>query len=355
MFHVKHQSVERITMTSRKNPGKHTAFFPSLPSVAGFAAVAGKKEGDGPLGKYFDEISSDPYFNQNTWEKAESEMQTRAFQIALNKAGLKANDIERLFAGDLLNQCISSSLSHREDSIPYVGLYGACSTMAESINLAAMTVDGGYAEIAGAITSSHFCSAERQYRMPLEYGGQRPPCAQWTTTASGCLILSKNGKGPVVCASVTGEIVDAGIKDANNMGAAMAPAAYSTLSALFAETGTSPQNYDLIVTGDLGKVGSGILRDLFAEDGLDLGDVYNDCGLMMFSPDQDTHSGGSGCGCSAAVLGGYILKMLEKGIYRRVIFAGTGALHSPTSVNQGDSIPGVCHACILADRKESAI
>ncbi|MBQ1955389.1 MAG: stage V sporulation protein AD, partial [Clostridia bacterium] len=211
-------------MTSKKNPGKHTAYFPSLPSVAGYAAVTGQKEGEGPLGKYFDLVGTDPYFSQKTWEKAESEIQSLAFEIALKKADLTAKDIERLFAGDLLNQCISSSLAHKEDCIPYVGLYGACSTMAESISLAAMAIDGGYAEKTAAITSSHFCSAERQYRMPLEYGGQRPPCAQWTTTASGCVILSKNGGGPVVCASVTGEIVDAGIKDANNMGAAMAPA-----------------------------------------------------------------------------------------------------------------------------------
>ena len=342
-------------MTSKKNPGRHTAYFTSLPSIAGFGAVTGQKEGEGPLGKYFDLVSPDSYFGQDSWEKAESEMQTHAFRIALKKANLQAKDVERIYAGDLLNQCISSSLSHKEDCIPYVGLYGACSTMAESLSLAAMTIDGGYAETACAITSSHFCSAERQYRMPLEYGGQRPPCAQWTTTASGCMILAKKAKGPVVCASVTGEIVDAGITDANNMGAAMAPAAYSTLSALFSETGTSPENYDLIVTGDLGKVGSGILRDLFAEDGLILGETYQDCGMMIFAPGQDTHSGGSGCGCSAAVLCGYILKMMQQGVYRRVIFAGTGALHSPTSINQGASIPGVCHACILADRRESAI
>ena len=342
-------------MTSKKKLGKHTAAFTSLPKIVGHAAVTGEKEGEGPLGKYFDYVSKDPYFNQSTWEKAESEMQATAFKLALEKAKLTSNDVDRLYAGDLLNQCVGSSLAHKEDTIPYVGLYGACSTMAESLSLAAMAVDGEYAEIAGAITSSHFCSAEKQYRMPLEYGGQRPPCAQWTVTGSGCLILSKDGEGPVVCASVTGEIVDAGIKDANNMGAAMAPAAYNTLSALFAETGTSPQNYDLIVTGDLGKVGSEILSDLFFEDGLDLGNVYNDCGMMIFAPGQDTHSGGSGCGCSAAVLSGYILNQMKLGIYRRVIFAGTGALHSPISINQGASIPGICHAVIIADKKESAI
>ena len=342
-------------MPDQKRLGKHTVYYKNLPVIAGFAAVTGKKEGDGPYGKYFDKVSPDVRFNQKTWELAESQMQTEAFRLALEKSKMNTSDVERLYAGDLLNQCISSSLAHKEDGIPYVGLYGACSTMAEGLTLGAMAVDGGYASAVGVISSSHFCSAERQYRMPLEYGGQRPPCAQWTCTASGAVILKDHGEGIVVNASVTGEIVDAGIKDANNMGAAMAPSAYCTLTNLFAETGTGPQNYDLIVTGDLGKVGSGILRDLFAEDGLDLGEVYQDCGVMMFSPTQDTHSGGSGCGCSAAILTGFILDAMKKGIYRRVIFAGTGALHSPTSIAQGASIPGICHAVILSDRKESAL
>ncbi len=340
---------------TNKRLGRHTVYFPSLPKIQSFASVVGKKEGQGPLGDFFDRVHADSTLGQSSWELAESQMQAQAFEIALQKAELKSTDIDRIFCGDLLNQCISSSLAHREDCIPYVGLYGACSTMAEGLGLSAMALDGGYVNTAAAITSSHFCSAERQYRMPLEYGGQRPPTAQWTCTASGCCILSKLGVGPIVCAAVSGEIVDAGIKDANNMGAAMAPAAYSTLSALFCETGTCPENYDLIVTGDLGTFGSSILWDLMAADGLDLGESYSDCGAMIFAPGQDTHSGGSGCGCSAAVLCGYILNEMSRGVFRRVIFAGTGALHSPTSVFQGQSIPGTCNAVILASSKEAAI
>ncbi|MBR4941034.1 MAG: stage V sporulation protein AD, partial [Clostridia bacterium] len=301
---------------------RHTVYFKNLPVVTGFAAVAGKKESEGPLGRFFDYTTEDDSFGQKTWEKAESTMQRTAFDLALKKSGTNPREIERIYAGDLLNQCISSSQSHKNDGIPYIGLYGACSTMAESMSLGAMTVDGGYAQKVCAVTSSHFCTAERQYRMPLEYGGQRTPTAQWTCTASGAVVISSSGEGPVICGGTVGEIVDPGISDPNNMGAAMAPGAYCTLKQLFRETGTKPENYDLIATGDLGFLGAGILRDLFAKEGLDLGPAYADCGELIFSKNQDTHSGGSGCGCSAAVLCGKILPGLKNGALRRVIFAG---------------------------------
>lgn len=341
-------------METNKIIGKHTVRLPSLPVVKGFASVVGKKEGQGPLRSSFDLINEDTSFGEKTWEKAEAKMQSEAFRIASEKSGVSPLQIERMFAGDLLNQCVGSSLASRESGIPYFGLYGACSTMAEGLSLAAMAIDGGFASYTAAITSSHFCSAERQYRMPLEYGGQRTPTAQWTCTASGCVILGTQGNGPVIQSITTGQIVDAGICDANNMGAAMAPAAYSTLSNLFTETSTSPQDYDLIVTGDLGSVGARILRDLFSGEGVELGEVYNDCGILMFSPSQDVHAGGSGCGCSAAVLCGHILEGMMNGRWRKTVFAGTGALHSPTSVAQGESIPGICHAVVICSEKETS-
>ena len=341
---------------NRKNKlGTHTVRFPSLPGIASWAAVAGKKESAGPLGKYFDETYPDTTLSQKTWEQAESAMQSRALGIALEKAKLDQKSLDRIYAGDLLNQCISSSFAHKATGIPYLGLYGACSTMAQGLGLGAMTVDGGYGENIAVITSSHFCSAERQYRMPLEYGGQRPPSAQWTCTASGCAILTPKSDGPYICSATCGHIVDAGVTDANNMGAAMAPAAFDTLTALFTDTSTSPDSFDLILTGDLGALGSKILRDLCAQKGIALGENYFDCGELIFSPSQDTHCGGSGCGCSAAVLCGKILDEVRAGRYKRVIFAGTGALHSPTEIQQGSSIPGICHAVVICGERECAL
>ena len=253
-----------------------------------------------------------------------------------------------LFAGDLLNQCISSSFAARGTSIPFLGLYGACSTMAESLLLAAAFVDAGFADTAAALTSSHFASAERQYRFPLGYGGQRPPTAQWTVTGSGCCIVGKSGHGPRIEAATIGKIQDYGIKDANNMGAAMAPAAISTLQAHFRDLRRVPSDYDLIVTGDLGMLGRTIVLDQFRRIGVDLSPVYNDCGLLIFdTKSQDVHAGGSGCGCGASVLCGYLLDRLEKRELRRLLFCATGALLSPTSSWQGESIPGVCHAVAI--------
>lgn len=298
--------------------------------------------------KYFDFISPDSRFGASSWEKAESAMLKMCYGIACDKAKTPPSDIEYVFSGDLLNQCAGSAYAMRECGVPYFGLYGACSTMAESISLAAMAIDGGYCDTAAAATSSHFCSAERQYRYPLQYGSQRSPTAQWTVTGAGALILKAEGPGPYVTHVTTGVIVDAGVTDMTNMGAAMAPAAYETLTAHFADTGRGPAFYDAIITGDLGVMGSDILRELFAMDGIDLGPRYMDCGrLIYYIEGQDAHAGGSGCGCSAVVLNGHLIHGMLEGNWPRLLFAATGAMMSPTTNQQGESIPGICHAVAL--------
>jgi len=335
-------------MASKKR-GRQTVEFERPPILLAWANVVGKKEGEGPLASAFDTISQDDRFGQDSWEKAESAMQKGALTAALNKAALAASELDYLLAGDLLNQCISSSFAARGQDIPFLGLYGACSTMGESLLLAAMLLDGGFGRHAAAVTSSHFCSAERQYRTPLQYGGQRPPTAQWTATAAGAVILGTEGQGPRVVRTTVGKIVDKGVTDANNMGAAMAPAAYDTLSAHFRDTGLTPDYYDLIVTGDLGKLGSEIVRDFFKKDGVTLNN-YNDCGLLLYdTKKQDVHCGGSGCGCAAAVLTGHLLEGLRSGRWKKLLFCPTGALLSPTSTMQGESIPSVCHAVAIED------
>ena len=338
-----------------KRIGKRTLALETRPYLLGHAAAVGKKEGEGPLREDFDQITQDTKLNQASWEKAESELQKTALELALGKASLNYDDLDVLFAGDLLNQCISSSFAVRDTRIPFLGLYGACSTMAESLLLAASFVNAGYARRAGAITSSHFASAERQYRFPLGYGGQRTPTAQWTVTGSGCCIVSSSGKGPFVECATVGKIQDFGIKDANNMGAAMAPAAYDTLSAFFRDTGYKPADFDLILTGDLGELGHAIVRDFFQRDGVDMGPQFQDCGLLLYDrKHQDMHAGGSGCGCSASVLNGYLLRKMREGKWKTILFAPTGALLSPTSSFQGESIPGICHAVVLDRTKEDA-
>ena len=330
-----------------KRVGKQTLYLPSAPAVLGYAAVAGKKEGEGPLRERFDSIGEDSYFGEKSWEKAESHMLKQCFELACDKAKLPPSELNYVLAGDLLNQCVSSAFAMRDCSVPYLGLYGACSTMAEGLSLAALLVDGGYADQACALTGSHFCTAERQYRFPLEYGGQRTPSSQWTVTGAGAVILG--ARGTIRITHVThGKIVDAGIKDPNNMGSAMAPAAFDTIRAHFRDTGRSPADYDAIITGDLGALGHDILAALFKADGVELGPRYMDCGVLIYDLNtQDVNAGGSGCGCSASVLGGHILKAMEDGVWRRVLFAATGALMSPTSSQQGESIPGICHALVL--------
>ena len=322
------------------------------PAVLGEGSVVGEKEGAGPLGNCFDLVSTDAWFGEKSWEKAESAMLRRAFHLACHKAGVSSSQIQLLFAGDLLNQCVSSAFAVRESAIPYFGLYGACSTMAESLALAAMCLDGGFGSTACAMTSSHFCSAERQFRFPLNYGGQRCPTAQWTVTGAGAVILRDQGPGPYVTHVTVGHVVDAGITDAGNMGAAMAPAAFESLSAHFSDTGRTPGDYDAILTGDLGLVGRDILTDLFRREGTELGPDYDDCGAMIFDgAAQDTHAGGSGCGCAASVLCGMVLPRMRAGKWNRVLFCATGALMSSTTSLQGESIPGICHAvCLDMDR-----
>ena len=331
-----------------KKTGRQTLRLQNAPSIVSFASVVGQKEGEGPIGHCFDKICLDAYFGEKSWEKAESSMLKECFELCCDKLGIPPAELDMVFSGDLLNQCVGSAFALKNTGVPHFGLYGACSTMAESLSLAAMLIDGGYAEHAAALTSSHFCSAERQYRFPLEYGGVRTPTAQWTVTGSGALILGAAGNGPRVTMVTTGKIADAGITDANNMGAAMAPAAYETLRAHFADTGRTPDYYDLIVTGDLGKIGHTVVTRLFQDDGIELEGLYTDCGLLIYDLEgQDVHAGGSGCGCSAAVLAGHLLKLLAGGQIRRLLFAATGALMSPTASMQGESIPGICHAVAI--------
>lgn len=322
-----------------------TIFLPTSPSIASYAAAVGKKEGEGPLANCFDYIAEDVTLGENSWEKSESKLQQYAFTNALSKGDFSESDIDFLFAGDLLNQCVASAYGSRDTSIPFFGLFGACSTMAESLSLASIFVDSGTAVNAAAVTSSHFCSAERQFRLPVNYGGQRTPTAQWTATAAGCAIVSSHGAPPYVKAVTVGKIKDMGVTDANNMGAAMATAAYDTISRHLANTEQSVDDFDLILTGDLGQVGSDILVELFQKDNVDILGKHNDCGLMLYDlKSQDVHAGGSGCGCSASVLCGHILPEIAKGNLKNVLFAATGALMSPTIVQQGESIPGISHA-----------
>ena len=332
---------------TEKKLGAQTAALTHPPVLMAWANVVGKKEGEGPLGNTFDYIDTDDTFGETTWEKSESAMQKQALGLALNKGGLAASNLDWLFAGDLLNQCIGSSYAARDQQVPFLGLYGACSTMGEGLALASMTLDGGFGERAGVVVSSHFCTAERQYRTPLEYGGQRTPTAQWTVTGSGAAILSREGEGPRITHVTVGKIVDKGITDTNNMGAAMAPAAFDTITAHFRDTGRKPSDYDLIVTGDLGVLGSELLLELLRREGLQLPN-HMDCGCLIFDEKkQDVHCGGSGCGCCASVLTGHLLNGLQNGKWKTILFCPTGALHSPTSAFQGESIPGICHAVAI--------
>ena len=324
--------------------GKRTLELENKPHIISYGSVVGKKEHEGPLSKEFDYYTIDSFFGEETFEKAESKLQRTAVQIALDKVGLKADDIDKIFAGDLLNQCIGSSFGLRELGVPFIGLYGACSTMALSTGLASLFVDSGAADRALAVTSSHFCSAERQYRFPLNYGSQRTPTAQWTVTGSGAFVLENVGKGPYIDAVTFGEIEDYGITDINNMGAAMAPAAASTIKHFFEDTNTSPEDYDVIYTGDLGYVGTQLLYELCDREGIDLRCRHSDCGTIIFDREnQDVHAGGSGCGCSASVLCSFIMHRFEDGDFKNILFMSTGALMSPTSSFQGESIPGIAH------------
>ena len=328
-----------------KKIGCQTYLVDSAVNIINAAAIVGPKEKNGPLRNYFDKCLDDEFWGEKSWEKAESKFIRETVNLAISKSGIPNNKIDFCFAGDLLNQCISSSFGLRELNIPYFGIFGACSTFVEAIILGTMSIDGNFANNVICASSSHFCSAEKQFRFPLELGTQRPQSSQWTVTGSGCVILSNNMPGPKITCFTPGKIVDMEIKDANNMGAAMAGAAADTLITHFQDSGKRPSDYDAIFNGDLGYIGKDILIDILNSKGFNIKSNYNDCGVLIFDKEkQDTHSGGSGCGCIASVFSGYILKMLTEKKYKKILLIATGALMNSTTSQQGESIPGIAHA-----------
>jgi len=328
--------------------GKQTLKYDNSPTIVETSSIVGPKESNGPLAKYFDKCLEDEFWGEKTWEKAESKIIKETTNIVLGKSNIPSQNIDFCFAGDLLNQCISSSFGLREINIPYFGVFGACSTFVESMILGSTFIDSGAAKNVLCATSSHFCSAEKQFRFPLELGNQRPPSSQWTVTGAGATILSKDGNGPYISCVTPGKIVDMGIKDANNMGAAMAPAAFDTLITHFEDTGRSPNYYDAIITGDLGYIGRDILKDLCKTKGYNINSNYDDCGVLIFDKQkQDTHSGGSGCGCVATVFSGYLFKQLKEKRLNKLLLIATGALTNSTTAQQGETIPGIAHAIAI--------
>ncbi len=328
-----------------KKVGNQSYILSNPINIATTASIVGPKEKEGPLHQFFDQCLDDEFWGEKSWESAESKIVKETVNMAISKSGIASSDIDFCFAGDLLNQCIASSFGLRETNIPFIGLFGACSTFVESLIVASSFIDGDFANNVICSASSHFCSAEKQFRFPLELGNQRPPSSQWTVTGAGCAVLTKNGNGPFITSFTPGKIVDMGIKDANNMGAAMAGAAEDTLISHFKDTGRNPSYYDAIFTGDLGHIGKDILIDLVSSKGYNIKSNYNDCGVLIFDKEnQDTHSGGSGCGCIASVFSGYVYKMLQEKKYKKVLMIATGALMNSTSTQQGESIPGIAHA-----------
>ena len=328
--------------------GKQSLQFMEAPFIISSANIVGKKEGEGPLGKCFDVICEDDKFGEDTWEESESALQKQAVALTLEKAEVKAENIRYLFAGDLLGQNIATSFGLMDYKIPLFGLYGACSTCGESLSLAAMCVAGGFAEQVVAVTSSHFASAEKQFRFPLEYANQRPLSATWTVTGSAAFIIGKKRSRARITGITTGKIMDYGIKDSMNMGAAMAPAAADCIAQHFEDFKRSPGDYDKIITGDLGTIGREILIDLLKEKGYDISEVHTDCGIEIFDAEkQNTGAGGSGCGCAAVTLSGHFLKQVEKGAWKRILFVPTGALLSTVSFNEGKTVPGIAHAVVI--------
>lgn len=343
----------------KKIMGKQSVQFENPPYIISYSSIAGKKEGEGPLGSYFDEIEEDAMFGGKSWEDAESRLQKRAAELAIKKAGISNSDIRYLVAGDLLGQLIATSFGIIDLEIPMFGVYGACSTMGESLSLASMIVDGGYANKVIALTSSHFAGAEKQFRFPLDYGNQRPLAASWTVTGSGAIIVSNSKAGLktnqdsktkdlIIKGVTTGKVMDYGVKDSMNMGACMAPAAADVIFNNLSDFGFNPDYYDKIITGDLGYVGAEILKDIMKEKGYDISNNHMDCGIEIFSKDtQDTHSGGSGCGCSAITLTGYVFHKMTSGEWKRILFIPTGALLSKVSFNEGNSVPGIAHGVMI--------
>ena len=331
-----------------KHYGDASVRFTAPPTIKSAAAIVGPKEGEGPLAAYFDEISQDVLFGKETWEQAESELMRRTVELAVQKAGLTMADMQYILAGDLLNQTSGSVYGARSFGRPFFGLFGACSAMGEAMSLAAMIIDGGFADYAVANASSHFCGAEKTFRFPLELGTQRAPTASWTVTGDGAVVLSSMGEGPYVTSATTGAIVDMGQKDVNNMGAAMAPAAADVIAKHFRDLELQPDYYDAIVTGDLGVIGQTLLLQLLEQQGYDIKSRHNDCGLLIFDREkQDVHAGGSGCGCSGSVFASYYFDKLKKGEINKMLFVPTGALHSVVTIQQGETIPGIAHAVAI--------
>ena len=341
---------ERCDVGLKKQQGIQSVKFEEPPIICAAASVVGQKEGDGPFGDVFDQIESDPKVGGDTWEDAEGRLQERAAELAIQKAGCGKEAIRYIVAGDLLGQLMASSFGLAGFDKPLFGVYGACSTMGESIGIGSMLVEGGFADYVLAMTSSHFASAEKQYRFPLGYANQRPKASTWTVTGSGAVVICKGDQKQgmaKITGITTGKIVDYGVKDTMNMGACMAPAAASVVAAHFKDFGTDPSEYDQIITGDLGMVGKDILIDILRSEGYDIADRYIDCGIEIYGRDAQAQAGGSGCGCSAVMLAGYVLKQLEIGEWKRVLFVPTGALLSVVSFNEGNSIPGIAHAVRL--------
>lgn len=327
-----------------KKIGKQTISFDSPPTITECNSIVGPKEAQGPLAKYFDLTLDDEFWGEKSWEKAESKIIKENVNALVIKSGISTNNIDCIFAGDLLNQCISSSFGLRDSNIPFIGMFGACSTFVESMCMGAIAIES-FAQNVICATSSHFCSAEKQFRFPLELGNQRPQTSQWTVTGSGATLLSKDGAGPFITNITLGKIVDMGIKDANNMGAAMAPAFVDTLLAHFLDTGRNPSYYDAIISGDLGKIGKDIAIDIAMSKGYNIKSNYNDCGLMIFDTKaQDTHAGGSGCACCGSVFSGFLFKQLKEKKIKKLLLIATGALMNSTSSQQGETIPGIAHA-----------
>ncbi|MGZ4133890.1 MAG: stage V sporulation protein AD [Tumebacillaceae bacterium] len=328
--------------------GKQTWHFPTAPVLLATGAVGGPKEGQGPLGQDFDATFADAYLGQDSWEKAERRFVEEACQIAMKKANLTGDQIDVMFAGDLLNQIITANFAARTLAVPFLGVFGACSTVMESLALAALTVDSGYAKVAMAATGSHHSTAERQFRYPTEYGGQKPPTAQCTVTGAGAGIVGVSGNGPRLTHATIGKVVDLGIKSPFEMGAAMAPAAADTIARHFKDTGRTPDDYDLIVTGDLARVGQPLAAELLEQEGIYLGDKFKDCGILVYDPDQEeVFSGGSGCACCAVVTYGHLMRRMQRGELERILVCATGALLSTVSAQQGESIPCVAHAVVF--------
>ncbi len=334
-------------MTASKKIGQQTIAFSNPPVIVSTATVVGPEEGSGPLAAFFDKILDDDRYGEKTWEKSERRMLEDTMKMCLQKGGVQETDVDYMLAGDLLNQIVSANYTAKVLGIPFLGLYGACSTMYESMALGAMLIDGGFAEYVLVGTGSHYATAERQFRLPVEQGAQRTLTAQRTVTGTGAMLLASQGEGPRITHATVGKVIDLGQSDPMYMGAAMAPAAADTLTTHLKDIAGEPSAYDLIITGDLGVYGKKLTLELTKQKGMDIKDNYTDCGILIYSPDQDTHAGGSGCGCSAVVTCGQIFRQLQAGKLKRVLGIGTGALLSPLTTGQGESIPGIAHAVAM--------